>query len=286
MTSTTPTSILLKKKTYGCTKPFVTRRDIEESNSLYYKYRKLFFQKANRSRSTNPRLPSISENALFKTTNTFFTEHKDDQHIKMFTESICNPISFQQKLVTQYKSSRNLQNKSSAKKLWSTMQNPSTSRLKLIEAGDKMQTINSIVHACTEFNSNSKINIKKTKQIEKKMKNIYSYIDNKVVSLLYKDELEKYCLNKYSNSSPNQLYWQLNVKKFKILQKKDVDLTKMLLPDELRRVKVRKVKFDPFETKIVHALGRGKHYRAASHHSSYKIFMDRVIEKAIQTTSS
>jgi hypothetical protein len=238
-----------------------------------------------RSCSTNPRLPLINENALFKTTNTFFTEHKDDQHIKAFTESICNPITFQQKLVTQYRSSRNLPNTISSKKLWSTMHVPSTSRLRLIETGDKVQTINNIVHACTEFNSNSKINIKKTKQIEKKMKNIYSYIDNKVVSLLYKDGIEKYCINKYTNSSPNQLYWQLNVKKSKILQKKDIDLTKMLLPDELRRVKGRKVKFDPFETKVVHALGRGKHYRAASHHSSYKIFMDRVIEKAIQVTN-
>jgi hypothetical protein len=282
MTDNTPNSVLLKKKAYGCTKPFITTRQIEESNALYHKYKKLIFQEPSRSCCAFSKLPAINEKLLLQTTPMFFNEHRDDQNINAFTENICNPPTAQQLLVTQYRSSRNISKSISAKKLWSTM--PSCFKLSTIKPDDKVQTINKIVHACTEFNSSSKVNIKKITQIENKMKNIFSYIDNKVVSLLYKDDIEKCCIDKYAASTLNQLYWQLNIRKSRILQRKDVDLTKMLLPEELRKLKGRKVKFDPFESKVVHALGRGKHYRAASHHSSYKIFMDRVIEKAVHAT--
>ena len=85
------------------------------------------------------------------------------------------------------------------------------------------RSLKDIQMACTNYNAKSKQGFRRVEVLHQGMQNVFKYIDSKVVGLLMNDEMSKYMHKKYQKYPLNELYWELNKKKARIIRN-DIDL--------------------------------------------------------------
>ena len=92
-------------------------------------------------------------------------------------------------------------------------------------------------------------------------------------------------MKKYLHKPINVLYWDLNLKKMQMIEKKETNARKFI-SDELKERLTKWNKLDPYETMVIKYTMQQKSKKNRMKHmkrnSTYLIYMDKVLAKARQ----